>query len=122
MISSTIDGFAMSPSDADSQNVVDSQALLRLAQQRFSNLIRSLPVGIVICGRNGLIEAVNPTVVRLFGYEERQLVRQPRYRSRPLRRMRQPVLERRGLRPGQLRVVRRRGGLHRVPMRSVWRR
>jgi PAS domain S-box-containing protein len=57
-------------------NSSDPEALLQLAQKRFSNLIRSLPVGIIISGRNGTIEAVNPTVVRLFGYEERELVRQ----------------------------------------------
>lgn len=67
----------MLPSDVNSPNSSDPQALLRLAQQRFANLIRSLPLGIVICGRNGLIEAVNPTIVSLFGHDERELARKP---------------------------------------------
>jgi PAS domain S-box-containing protein len=48
--------------------------LLRVAQRRFSDLIRSLPVGIVIANDDGSIEAVNPAVVELFGYTERELV------------------------------------------------
>jgi PAS domain S-box-containing protein len=51
----------------------DAVKLLHLAQRRFSDLIRSLPVGIVIADQDGVIEAVNYPVVDLLGYSEDEL-------------------------------------------------
>lgn len=46
---------------------------LLLAQKRFANLIRAIPVGVVMVNPDGTIEAVNPAIVKMFGYMEREL-------------------------------------------------
>lgn len=46
---------------------------LLLAQKRFGNLIRAIPVGVVMVNPDGIIEAVNPAIVKMFGYSEREL-------------------------------------------------
>lgn len=53
----------------------EARELLRLAQARFSSLIRSLPVGIAIVSGEGLIEAANPCALALLGYDETELVK-----------------------------------------------
>lgn len=47
---------------------------LRLAQKRLSSLLRALPVGIAIVDRDGRVEAVNPSIVSLFQYDENELL------------------------------------------------
>jgi PAS domain S-box-containing protein len=46
---------------------------LLLAQKRFGNLIRAIPVGVIMVNPDGIIEAVNPAIVKMFGYSEREL-------------------------------------------------
>ncbi len=52
----------------------EARQLLRLAQARFSSLIRSLPVGIAIVGADELIQAANPCTLNMLGYDETELV------------------------------------------------
>ncbi len=60
--------------DLTNNEAQKAYALLRIAQKRFGELIRSLPSGIIVAAVTGRIEAVNPAVLTLFDYTGEEML------------------------------------------------
>ncbi|WP_332838186.1 diguanylate cyclase domain-containing protein [Nocardia terpenica] len=51
-----------------------AEAAQRRAEQHFTSVVSQLEEGVVVIGRDGRIESINPAALRIFGHEGRDLI------------------------------------------------